>query len=105
MSQKTLHKMTYHVRGFMAFGRNVQCYGQNRGIDCNNVPILCTYMYHGMANNVAGESFPFRRMENPFSIFRAQKMGRFVKQPPNDSFRMVPPHFVKILDHLTWTIY
>src|SRR3954462_11358193 len=58
----------------------------------------------GMENNVAGGSFPFRRTEKPFSIFQAQKTGRFVKQPPNESFRMVPLHFVKILDHLTWTM-
>src|SRR3954468_3892419 len=61
-------------------------------------------MYHGMENNVAGESFPFQRTKNPFSIFRAQKTGRFVKQPPNDSFRMVSPHFVKILYHITCTM-
>src|SRR4051812_7966749 len=96
--------MTYHVRGFMAFGPNDQCYAPNHVIVCDNVPILCTHMYHGMENNVAGESFPFRRTENPFSIFRAQKTGRFVKQPPNYSFRMLPPHFVKILYHITCTI-
>ena len=96
--------MTYHVRGFMAFGPSNQCYGQNHGIVCDNVPILCTHMYHGMVNNIAEGSFPFRRTKKPFSIFRAQKTGRFVKQPPNDSFRMVPPHFVKILYHLTWTM-
>src|SRR5215216_3966181 len=61
-------------------------------------------MYSGMANNVAGGSFSFLRTKNPFSIFRTQKTGRFVKQPPNDSFRMVPPHFVEILYHLTWTM-
>ena len=27
MSQKNLHKMTYLVRGFLAFGSNDQCYG------------------------------------------------------------------------------
>ena len=87
----------------MAFGPNHQCYGQNHGIVCDNVPVLCMHVHIVMENNVAGGSFPFRRMENPFSIFRAQKTGCFVKQPPNYSFRMVPPHFVKILDHLTWT--
>ena len=29
----------------------------------------------------------------------------FVKQPPNKSFTMVPPHFSKIPDHLTWTVF
>jgi hypothetical protein len=56
-----------------------------------------------MANNVAGGSFPFRRMEKPFSIFRAQKTGRFVKQPPNKSFKILPSHFSKIIGHLKWT--
>src|SRR3954467_8462877 len=39
MSRKNLHKMTYHVRGFMAFGPNDRCYMLNRGI----VLILCPY--------------------------------------------------------------
>jgi hypothetical protein len=53
--------MTYHVRGFMAFRSNYQCYGYNLGIVCDNVPILCTHVHLGMAYNVAGGSFPFRR--------------------------------------------
>src|SRR4051812_16793876 len=66
--------------------------------------MLCTHMYHGIANNVVGESFLFdaRKIHFPFSD--RPKMGCFVMQPLNDSFRMVPPHFVKILDHLTWKI-
>ena len=75
--------MTYHVRGFMAFGPKDQWYGQNRGIVCDNMPILCTHMYHGMANNVSGGSFPFLLTKKPFSIFRVQKTDGFVKQPPN----------------------
>ena len=96
--------MGYHVRGFMAFRPNDQCYGQNRGIVCDNVPILCIHVHIGMKNNVAGGSFPLRRTEKPFSIFRVPKTGYFMKQPPNKSFTMVAPHFSKILDHLTWTI-
>ena len=61
--------MTYHVRGFMAFNPNDQYYDQNHGIVCDNVPILCTHVNLGMANNVAGGSFPFRPTEKPFSIF------------------------------------
>ena len=67
----------------MAFGPNDRCYLLNHGIVCDNAPVLCTHVHHGMAKNVAGGSFPFRRTEKPFSIFRAKKMGRFVKQPPN----------------------
>ena len=40
----------------------------------------------------------------PFSIFRVPKTGCFVKQPPKESFTMIPPHFSKLLDHFTWTI-
>src|SRR3954469_13888226 len=68
MSQKNLHKMTYLIRGFLAFGSNDQCYGQNQGIVCDNVPILFIHMHHGMANNVAGGSFPFRRTKTLFLI-------------------------------------
>src|SRR3954469_2430247 len=93
MSPKNLHKMTYHVRGFMAFDPRDGCYVLNRGIVCDTVPILCMHVYIGMKNNVAGGSFPFRRSEKPFSIFRAQKTGRFVKQPPKCSYRMLPSHF------------
>ena len=74
------------------------------GIVCDNVPILCTHVYHGTTNNVAGGSFPFRRIKNAFSLFRLPKPGRSVKQPPSDSFRMEPNHLKKILEHLTWTI-
>ena len=57
-----------------------------------------------MTNNVAGGSFLFRRTEKPFYIFRVPKTRCFVKQPPNRSLKVVPPHFSKILDHLTWII-
>ena len=83
MSQRNLHKMAYLIRGFLAFGSNDQCYGKNQDIVCDNVPILCIHMYHGMAKNITGGSFPFRRTKNPFPIFRAQKTDDFVKQPPN----------------------
>ena len=63
--------MTYLIRGFLAFGSNDQCYGKNQGIVCDNVPILCIRMHHGMANNVAGGSFPFRRTKKSFPIFQA----------------------------------
>ena len=92
--------MTYLHRGFLDFRSNDQCYCYNRGIVCYNVPILYTHVYHGMANNVAGGSFLFCRTENAFFIFRVPKTGRFVKQAPNKSFKMVPPHLKKI-DHLT----
>ena len=95
--------MTFHVRGFMAFRSNDQCYGNNRRIVCDNVPILCTHVHLRMKINVSGGSFPFRRTENLFSIFRQPKMRYFVKQPPNERFKMVPPHFSKILGHLKWT--
>ena len=101
--QKNFTKMTFHVRGFMAFRSNDQCYGYNRCMVCDNVPILCTHVHPGMIINVAGGSFHFRRAENVFSIFRVQKIGYFVKQPPNERFKMVPPHFSKILGHLKWT--
>src|SRR3954470_14450836 len=102
MFRKNLHKMTYHVRGFMDFGPNDRCYMLNHGIVCDVVPILCMCVDIDMENNVAGGSFPFCRTEKPFSIFRAQKTGRFVKEPPKFCFRMLPSHFPKILDHLTW---
>ena len=96
--------MDYHVRCFMTFWPNEQYYGQNQDIVCDNVPILCIHMHLGMKSNVAGGSLVFRRTEKPFSIFQVSKTSYFVKQPPNGSFKMVPPHFFKILDHLIWTI-
>src|SRR3954471_15518311 len=77
MSQKNLHKMTYLIRGFLAFGSNDQCYGYNQGMFCDNVLILCIHMHHEMANNVAGGSFPFRHIKKPFPISRAQKTDDF----------------------------
>src|SRR3954468_23959027 len=73
MFRKNLHKMTYHVRRFMAFGPNDRCYVLNHGIVCDVVLVLCIHVDIGMDNNVAGGTFPFRRTEKPFSIFRAQK--------------------------------
>ena len=95
--------MTFHIRGFMAFRSNDQCYGYNRCIVCDNVPILCTHVHPGITINVVGGSFPFHRTENVFSIFRVPKMGYFVKQPPNERFKMEPPHFSQILGNLKWT--
>ena len=63
MSQKNLHKMTYHVRGFMPFSPNDRCYVLNHGIVCDAVPILCMHVDIGMENNIIGGSFPFRRTE------------------------------------------
>ena len=83
MYQTNLHKMTYLIRDFLAFRSNDQGYGQNHDIVCDNVPILYMHVHHGMENNIAGGSFPFRPTKKPFSIFRAQKMNGFVKQPPN----------------------
>ena len=48
MSRKNLHKMIYHVRGFMAFGPRDRCYVLNRGIVCDTMPILCMHVYIGM---------------------------------------------------------
>src|SRR3954465_8628850 len=96
--------MAYLNRGFLDFRLNDQCYCYNRGIVCDNVSILCTHVYHGMVNNVAGGSFPFCRTEKPFFIFRVQKRGVLWQQPPNESFKMIIPHFLKILDHIEWTI-
>src|SRR4051812_14013846 len=70
MFRKNLHKMTYRVRGFMAFGPNDRCYVLNHGIVCDVVPILCMCVDIGMENNVSGGSFPFCRTEKPFSIFQ-----------------------------------
>src|SRR3954469_9405085 len=79
MSRKNLHKMTCHVRGFMAFCPNDRCYVLNHDIVCDVVPILCMHVDIGMEKNAAGGSFPFHRTEKPFSIFRALKTGRSVK--------------------------
>ena len=99
---KVLPEMSYLVRGFMTFRPNDQCFCQNRGIDCYNVSILCTHVYLGMTDNVEIRIFPFRSTKKPFSIFRLPKLGCFVKQPLRVGLKMVPPHFSKILDHITW---
>ena len=68
------------------------------------MPILCTHVHLGMKNNIAVGSFPFHRTKMSFFIFRVPKTEFFVKQPPNGSFQMVPPHFSKILYNITWPI-
>ena len=99
MSQKNLHKMTYHVQGFMAFGPNDRCYVLNHGIVCDAVPILCVNVDIRMENNVAQASFPFRRTKKAFFIFRAQKTDGFVATT-KWLIQNAPPYFTKILDYL-----
>ena len=99
---KEFSEMSYLVRGFMTSRPNDQCFCQNRGIICYNVSILCTHVYLGMPDNVYVGSFPFRSTKKQFSIFRLPKTGCFMNQPPRVCFKMVPPHFSKILDHITW---
>ena len=65
---------------------------------------MCIHVHLGMKNNVAGGSFPFRRTKKPFCIFWVPKMRCFVKQAPHGCFKMVPPHFSKLLYHLTCMI-
>ena len=63
------------------------------------MPILCTLVHLGITNNVAGGWLVFHCSEKPFSIFWVPKTRCSVKQPPNESFKMVPPHFSKIFTH------
>jgi hypothetical protein len=69
--------MSYHVGCFMAFTRNDQCYGYNRRIVCDNVPILCTYVHLGMVNNIARVSFHFRQTKKLLFHFPSPKNGVF----------------------------
>ena len=87
--------MAYLNRGFLDFRSNDQCYCYNGGIVCDNVSILCTHVYHGMVNNVAGGSFPFRRTEKPFFIFRVQKTGCFCEATTKKKFQNNNTTFLK----------
>ena len=77
MFRKNLHKMTYHVRGFMAFGPNDRCYVLNHGIVCDVVPILCMCVDIGMENNVAGGSSPSLSHGKALFHFPSAKNGSF----------------------------
>ena len=89
----------------MAFKPNDQCYGHIHGIVCDNVPILCTHVHLGMANNVVQGSFQLYCTKKSFSIFWAPKRGLFMKHLPRICCKMVPPHFCKILDQIVSTIH
>ena len=95
--------MSYHVRSFMAFKANDQCYGHIHGIVCDNVPILCTHVHLGMANDVVQGSFQLYCTKKSFFIFLSAEKGFFVKHLPRISFKMIPPYFCKILDHILIT--
>ena len=71
--KKTFLEMSYHVRGFMAFGLNNQCYGQNRGIVCDNILILFTHMYHGMGTMLQEKVFLFEARKIHFQFFERKK--------------------------------
>ena len=81
------------------------CYDQIRGIVCRNEPILCTHIRLYVANNVAEESFQLYSTKKSFSIFSVSKSQIFVKHLLIISFKMVPHHFCKILDHILSTIH
>ena len=103
--KKSVLKQSYHVRSFMAFKANDQCYGHIHGKVCLNEPILCTNVHLGMANNVAEGSFRLYCTKKSFSIFLVSKRGLFMKHVPRICCKMVPPHFCKILYHIVSTIY
>jgi hypothetical protein len=67
---------------FYGFQAKWASYGHNQGIIYLTDPILCTYVYLGMTNNVDLESFNFYCIKNSFFIFLVQKMGFFMKRLP-----------------------
>ena len=103
--KKNVLKKSYHVRNFMSFKANDQCYGHIHDIVCLNEPILCTHVHLGMAHNVAHESFQLYFTKSAFSIFRVPKRELFVKHLPRICRKMVPPHFCIILDHILSAIH
>ena len=103
--KKSVLKQSYHVRSFITFKANDQCYGHIHGIVCDNVPILCTHVHLGMENNVAQGSFQLYCTKNSFFIFQVPKRGLFVKHLPRICFKMVTPNFFKILDHILSIIH
>ena len=105
ISLKKFWEMSYHVRSFMAFKANDQCYGHIHGIVFLNEPILCTHVHLGMAHKVVQGSFQLYLTKNTFSIFWVPKRVIFVKHLPRVCFKMMPHHFCKILDHILSTIH
>ena len=71
--KKPFTKMTFHFRGFMAFRSNDKCYGYNRRIVCDNVPILCTHVHPGMTINVEVEVLLFVAPKMYFLFSECQK--------------------------------
>jgi hypothetical protein len=71
---KSVHKKELPRTKFYGFQAKWASYGHNHGIVCLNDPILCTYVYLGMTNNVSLGSFNFRFTKNSFFIFLVQNM-------------------------------
>ena len=65
--------MTYHVRGFMAFGPNDRCYVLNHDIVCDAVPILCMHVDIGMRTMLQEEVFLFVARKIPFPFSERKK--------------------------------
>ena len=57
--EKVFTEMSYHLRRFVAFRANDECYGHIHFIVSSNDLILHTSVHLGMADNVAEESFFF----------------------------------------------
>ena len=100
---KVFTEMTSHVRRFVDFRPNDQCYGDNRGIVWYNGPILRTSVYIRMGNNVAEQSFQLYYTKRPFCLFRVRKMVFFVKHIPKICCILGSHHFCKISDHMLST--
>jgi hypothetical protein len=94
-SQKIIHKMSYHVRGFMTFRSNNQCYGYNRGIVWDNVSILCIHVHLGMSYNVAGGSFSFQRTKKAISLFWGAENRMFCEETTKLKFQIGTNTFFK----------
>ena len=79
----------------MAFNENELDHNLNHLIVCNNGPILCTYVYLVMANNVSKGSFHFPCTKKSIIHFPIAKKGLFEKQVPIMCCQNEAPHFNK----------
>ena len=92
-----------HVWRSMAFKANDQSYGHIHGIFCSNDLIFCTGCILQWQTMLPKGVFTFIAQKSQFPFFECPKWGFFVKALPNNSCKIGPNHFSKILGHI-WCI-
>jgi hypothetical protein len=101
---KSVHKKELSRTKFYGFQAKWASYDHSHSIVYSNNPILCTYVYLRIKNNIYLESFIFCCTKKSIFILLVQKLGFFVKCLPKICYKNWTTKFYKTLYHILCTI-